>query len=607
MPTRVIDVGDDDVPPRLIISEGQFFEYCALSSCWDPDTLKTTTATLKEHMEGIPLDRLPLTLREAVVATRALGMRYIWIESLCIVQDDEADRERDQKRLVYANATLTLSALDSKDSADGLFRPRNECLTSPVPIVFEQMKYSSKDRMIPHVLPVQAEKADRKIGPINYQASTFEEQMFSKRVVQFGKALLYWECLTSHGSESDPEGFTHPYQNSALSNSLPLRAAKNVLFGRRGKERSLSWALGGELFDRDPDEKSISAVQDQDSDDEDTSDEDVDDGEVDDEADDDPDDEGDNDDETNEAGSAAGEEASGDQNDDDVKDEEWDELSSSDDEGASDVQKKKREKSDLLKVWSFLLREYTSRQCTKSSDKLPAIRGLTTTFSERLGEEMVAGIWNGQHLLSSLLWSAKKPGVRNHDYPSWSWASTDAVVNLDYADWSVRRRSDPSHSAIEVHGMTSSQRMVSADLQVRGTLRMFSPDFTYWKYSNPMLNPYQCFNMSERRLNKLSKRQLLEIFMINEGYRDVKRAKDSQSNIYFLVVSRIGRVPPPRYGYPMFPNGTPPQMVCLVLEPVTDEAEDYEVETYRRIGLCRVWDHPIFWKHAKRDQEIHVI
>ena len=95
LPSRVIDVGDSTPNSviRLVETEGNQGQYLCLSHCWgkEPMPIKTTKDTIKEKMKPIPEDTLPLTFRHAVMLTRTLGCRYLWIDSLCIVQDDEDD------------------------------------------------------------------------------------------------------------------------------------------------------------------------------------------------------------------------------------------------------------------------------------------------------------------------------------------------------------------------------------------------------------------------------------------------------------------------------------------------------------------------------------
>jgi hypothetical protein len=88
-------------------------EYVALSYRWGTqNNLKTTKQTLGDHQKGIPLESLPKTLRDAVTVTRRLSIRYLWIDSICIIQDDKADWATEAQHMgdIYMNSTLTIAA-----------------------------------------------------------------------------------------------------------------------------------------------------------------------------------------------------------------------------------------------------------------------------------------------------------------------------------------------------------------------------------------------------------------------------------------------------------------------------------------------------------------
>src|SRR5207248_2982479 len=74
----------------------------------------------------IPLSDLPPTFRDAIAVTRTLRVRYLWIDSLCIIQDDRDDwaKESPKMGLIYTNAILTIAASAARDSSCGLFSHR---------------------------------------------------------------------------------------------------------------------------------------------------------------------------------------------------------------------------------------------------------------------------------------------------------------------------------------------------------------------------------------------------------------------------------------------------------------------------------------------------
>lgn len=96
----------------------------ALSHCWGKShRVVTQKDNLEDHKRGIDITSLPLTFQQAILITQRLKLRYLWIDSLCIVQDDPQDWEREAAKMggVYANSYLTIAADSSTDDSSGCF------------------------------------------------------------------------------------------------------------------------------------------------------------------------------------------------------------------------------------------------------------------------------------------------------------------------------------------------------------------------------------------------------------------------------------------------------------------------------------------------------
>ena len=97
VPRRLLDAGDPALPIpqrtiRVVQDLPNHVEYATLSHCWGQSRkLITTVATLQHRLNSIPWDSLPKTFQDAITVIRKLNLRYIWIDSLCILQDDEYD------------------------------------------------------------------------------------------------------------------------------------------------------------------------------------------------------------------------------------------------------------------------------------------------------------------------------------------------------------------------------------------------------------------------------------------------------------------------------------------------------------------------------------
>lgn len=126
LPTRVIDVGPPDGShnPRLLLSNDIVGDYVALSHCRGPPS-KTQYRTLLSNIEhgfrGVPMTSLPQNFQDAVTVTREFGLRYLWIDSMCIVQDSKEDWEFESKRMdtVYGAAYFVIAATSSSHSGLG--------------------------------------------------------------------------------------------------------------------------------------------------------------------------------------------------------------------------------------------------------------------------------------------------------------------------------------------------------------------------------------------------------------------------------------------------------------------------------------------------------
>jgi hypothetical protein len=125
MPTRVLDLGRQGSQGIVLFEmHGQRGRYITLSHCWGAShSFTTTRRNLEIRKREISLNDLPKTFRDAVTGTRQLGVQYLWIDSLFIIQDDRLDWEAEASRMadVYTNSYLTISASSSRDTNSGCF------------------------------------------------------------------------------------------------------------------------------------------------------------------------------------------------------------------------------------------------------------------------------------------------------------------------------------------------------------------------------------------------------------------------------------------------------------------------------------------------------
>ncbi|KAG4421219.1 hypothetical protein IFR04_005630 [Cadophora malorum] len=126
LPKRLIDVGQADISPDLVTCtelEGKPARYATLSYYWGASAFTTRKSTLISSAHELPYEELPRIHREAITVARCLGFTYLWIDALCIVQDDNTEWEQEASRMqdIYAGSDLTIAATDSPDGSSGCF------------------------------------------------------------------------------------------------------------------------------------------------------------------------------------------------------------------------------------------------------------------------------------------------------------------------------------------------------------------------------------------------------------------------------------------------------------------------------------------------------
>ena len=173
--------------------------YACLSHCWGETRFKHLTrgSNLAANCEGIPILGLPQTFRDAVAISRALSIRYLWIDSLCIVQDDHADWRSHVNKMaqIYNNACLTLAAGTSRDDAGGFFQQTTLPFSSPssFKLLDGKMEYKIYIRKcLPH--PDENWPAGPEM-PLMSRGWVFQERLLSRRFLCFAANEVLWECL----------------------------------------------------------------------------------------------------------------------------------------------------------------------------------------------------------------------------------------------------------------------------------------------------------------------------------------------------------------------------------------------------------------------------
>ncbi|KAF2801733.1 HET-domain-containing protein [Mytilinidion resinicola] len=332
LPTRLLDVGTERTGHvKLIETKKTTIKgpYVSLSHCWG--TIPFTTLTpknLESFKDGIGWEKLSRNFQDAITVTRFLGISYIWIDSLCIIQGQEGDfpAEAPFMHQYYRNAYCNIAAADSPNSTGGLFRGRHATQILPD-------KYSVDDKST-----IFGDKKWRIVNQDIWHTQLLKTviytrgwRMLAPRIIHFAKDQIFWDCATMSACETFPSGLPQPLDTAAATDRH-----------WRGRLQETGSIRHHPLA------------------------------------------------------------------------------------GASD--------DSLEQFWISAVRNYTSCNLTKGSDKLMAVWGIAKLVRDALEEEYGAGLW-AYRLEEQLAWrvsectlDARPTDLR--DNPSWSWASMNGTIEL---------------------------------------------------------------------------------------------------------------------------------------------------------------------------------
>jgi hypothetical protein len=211
MPTRLLEISN--VSGNLSVhlrdrSQLQCSRYFTLSHCWGPtgtQKLQLTTTSLNSLYSGIAVSGLKPTFRDMARLTWQLGVRFLWIDCLCIIQDDNEDWKTESALMgkVYANSWLNVSANSRGDDSAGLFADRSVSRLQD----YIQIRPKESSEAITFILTegntwwIEVETA-----PVNRRAWVLQERILSPRIVHMSTTMALWECKEYQASEVFPDG-----------------------------------------------------------------------------------------------------------------------------------------------------------------------------------------------------------------------------------------------------------------------------------------------------------------------------------------------------------------------------------------------------------------
>ncbi|KAK0737588.1 heterokaryon incompatibility protein-domain-containing protein [Apiosordaria backusii] len=376
IPTRLLEIIPGSTKTYLrergsieVDNNSENDHYVALSHCWGVrgTPFTTTRKTLPIHVnEGIDISELPQTFRDALILVAGLGLQYLWIDSLCILQDDFEDwaNEAAQMADIYRHAYLVINAANSSGDTLGFLGEREAPDVVRLPAVPSSSTTSHLDlnlclQLLPHANQwfSLGEGPDHlRKEPLSTRAWCLQERYLPVRALQYGTRQTFWECQSMRASEDGYLCVLRPEEQGGHVQRLVRTANFSRSVFARGEYREAHTEPDG-MYN-------------------------------------------------------------------------W-------------------------FHWYQMVQDYTARDISKPTDRLPAIAGLARAIVREKGRgdaklewemenEYMAGLWKSG-LLEGLFWCKAAGGdsqkqqqlIPTEEYvaPSWSWASVLGAVHFPVYDW----------------------------------------------------------------------------------------------------------------------------------------------------------------------------
>ncbi|KAH7395486.1 heterokaryon incompatibility protein-domain-containing protein, partial [Cadophora sp. MPI-SDFR-AT-0126] len=201
LPFRVIDIGDGSSPefvPRLLKSGKQRGKWATLSHRWGQvDILKLLTGNVDKLEAGINVSELPATFQDAIFLTQHLGLRYLWIDSLCIIQDSPQDwlKEAASMPNIYRNAHITIAAAATENSTGGIFNSRSWVSTSRPCKLPVQINSTTDHGMVHFDIPFDSNFRGLETNYLRTRAWCIQESLLSHRLLTFDTLQMSYTCV----------------------------------------------------------------------------------------------------------------------------------------------------------------------------------------------------------------------------------------------------------------------------------------------------------------------------------------------------------------------------------------------------------------------------
>ena len=184
--------------------------YFTLSHRWgEVQPLKLTTHNYDAFLQGIPIEQFPKSFHDAAMVVLGLGYNYIWIDSLCIIQDSAQDLAKEMLQMgeIYRDALCNVAAMGAANCLGGCFVARNSLFNRPCIVSEGDSRYLSITHQ--HRNDEETSKGPTLTGdtaaPLQQRSWVVQERALSPRTIYYGSNMIFWECLEGAASEVQPQ------------------------------------------------------------------------------------------------------------------------------------------------------------------------------------------------------------------------------------------------------------------------------------------------------------------------------------------------------------------------------------------------------------------
>lgn len=395
-PSNSFELQNHQTPKiKLCETNGQAHRYATLSHCRGSTyTIETTSTNVREFEDTIHWHLLPKAYQDAIITALRLDIQYLWIDSLCIIQDDKLDWDTEVVKTgaIFENSYLTIAATSSPSSASSFLGPRPpdfrpKALQFPNPqrlsktINNTTVLGNSDDINALRVRQGQSIQSvnlselfkPRIYGPLERRGWALQERLLSSRIVHFTDEGIVWECRQSIQSEDQRRLFPGPLQKWRDISEI---TGKNQLFNHVQTDTEKATTLTMHLFISHHGTVILSF------------------------------------------------------------------------RSSYIIPDKQMQHSELRGFWRELLMDYTKRRLTKREDILPALSGIAARMQSFHNSHYCAGLWYDR-FIEDLCWrplaigGEYKPSIpspsdsvpdEDIDLPSWSWISIQRSISFAVID-----------------------------------------------------------------------------------------------------------------------------------------------------------------------------